>query len=127
MKTANVTVGSFEVVLKCDILKKDIVPLSKIEKIEQENLANEDALTNDPELAVRAMDILIDVFVVSIDGKSDKKEIRDVVENMLAAEYGELTRAITSNMAEIEKKSENSTTSTKPSSTAEAEDSQKNG
>lgn len=127
MKTANVTIGSFEFVLKCDILKKDIVPLSKIEKIEQENLANEDALTNDPELAVRAMDILIDVFVVSIDGKSEKKEIRDVVENMLAAEYGELTRAITSNMAEIEKKSENSTTSTKPSSTVEAADSQKNG
>lgn len=60
------TIGSHEIVLKDAIIKKDIVPLSKLEKIYKTSIEN-GVVTEDAEAMVAMNDLLIEIMVLSID------------------------------------------------------------
>ena len=104
------TIGTHEIVLKEAIIKKDIVPLSKLEKIYKASIEN-GAVTEDAEAMVAMNDLLIEIMVLSIDGVSDRTKVKDIVDNLSVPEYTELSRCISEKMNELQKKSEISSTS----------------
>lgn len=123
-----ITIGSHQVILKGEVLKKDIIPLSKLSDFKNENTESiEELLQNDPVKAMSATDILVEVFVVSIDNKTSREEVKAIVDEMTIPEFNDLIMKVTENMRDFEKKSPISSTSTKSSSWSENDDSPKNG
>lgn len=112
-----ITIGSHQVILKGEVLKKDIIPLSKLSDFKNENTESiEELLQNDPVKAMSATDILVEVFVVSIDNKTSREEVKAIVDEMTIPEFNDLIMKVTENMRDFEKKSPISSTSTKSSS-----------
>lgn len=108
-----IKIGSHEIQIKSQIIKKDIVPLSKLQKIYDS--ANKEGQEIDAETMVTMNDLLIEIMVVDIDGATDRKEIKAIVEQMSVSEYTDLSRVISEFMQKFEKKSEISSMSTSAS------------
>lgn len=107
-----INIGAHTVELKSQIVKKDIIPLSKLQKIYDESQSGAEA---NAETMVEMNDLLIEIMVVSIDGKTDKKEIKNIVDDMPIPDYTEISRLISESMQEFQKKSEISSMSTSAS------------
>lgn len=107
-----INIGAHTIELKSQIVKKDIIPLSKLQKIYDESQSGAEA---NAETMVEMNDLLIEIMVVSIDGKTDKKEIKNIVDDMPIPDYTEISRLISESMQEFQKKSEISSTSTSAS------------
>ncbi|MFZ3233259.1 MAG: hypothetical protein WA194_07200 [Patescibacteria group bacterium] len=72
-------------------------------------------------------DEMLKAITVSIDGNTDPASFQTVLDNITPGEYQELVAAMNSIVTPDQKKSEISNTSTKPSSTGEADASLPNG
>lgn len=107
-----INIGAHTIELKSQIVKKDIIPLSKLQKIYDESQSGAEA---NAETMVEMNDLLIEIMVVSIDGKTDKKEIKNIVDDMPIPDYTEISRLISESMQEFQKKSEISSMSTSAS------------
>jgi len=107
-----INIGAHTVELKSQIVKKDIIPLSRLQKIYDESQSGAEA---NAETMVEMNDLLIEIMVVSIDGKTDKKEIKNIVDDMPIPDYTEISRLISESMQEFQKKSEISSMSTSAS------------
>jgi hypothetical protein len=75
---------------------------------------------------IQMSDELLKIVIVTIDWNDNKESFQEIFDNLKFQDYQELVK-ISNDLVQGEKKSDNSSTSTKRSSTAEAEGSPKNG
>ena len=111
------TVGTKKYVFIDRILKKHVHEFAKT------NDRREKGEIDDMDVS----DEMLATVIESIDGNADKATFKAVLNELPFPEYEELVRTMNPILRPDEKKSENSSTSTKPSSTEEAETSLPNG
>ena len=90
-----ITIGKHQIILKDELQRKDIIPLGKIDKLKQRfgDITHEEFIAEiekDMEVFIEFTDLLIRIWVISIDGEEDTDKIIKAVNSFSFEDSNEL-------------------------------------